>query len=232
MENNNASHEVLTSNSWEPLTSQEEWEQYKLFLSDLWGVSAHSIIWGSGPDEYPCLVSSIFVKPDHVYSAFVYREHALNLLKICSQGMLALPFTQGSSASQEQIEVFPINPTQSNDIKSVFRGISPQMPMPIQQLINKIKSIAQQVITERPNVIAAIIATIVHFMIETGLCSEEKFVKLCTNFLYPENTTEDDSYVNNLAKKIYEAIYTFDISPVDGIQKAKELFKKDTYDNE
>jgi len=83
------------SENWSLLTSPEEWELYKEKLANIWGCPVQGISWGSGPTEYPCLVATVFVDFDHVYSAFVYKSQALLLLTYPSatSGSILPPYT-------------------------------------------------------------------------------------------------------------------------------------------
>ena len=83
------------SENWSLLSSPEEWELYKEKLANTWGCPVQGISWGNGPTEYPCLVATVFVDFDHVYSAFVYKSQAILLLTYPSAtgGPISSPYT-------------------------------------------------------------------------------------------------------------------------------------------
>lgn len=68
------------------LTNAPHWEQFKNNLAKAHGLGS-DISWGTGPQEFPCLVTARHV-PDtkRVMCAYVYPEDARRLLAACLTG--------------------------------------------------------------------------------------------------------------------------------------------------
>lgn len=64
---------------WSKISSKEDWVKYCVQVARDLKISPDTIVWGDGPKEYPCLVSSILPARSpganpRAYSAFVYRS--------------------------------------------------------------------------------------------------------------------------------------------------------------
>jgi hypothetical protein len=134
------------SENWSLLTSPEEWELYKEKLANTWGCPVQGISWGNGPTEYPCLVATVFVDFDHVYSAFVYKSQAILLLTYSStpdasisppyMSFLPFPLTNPFSASQQSYSSPPTTSEQQQQQQQQQSSSSPD-PLPPSSLPSK-----------------------------------------------------------------------------------------------
>ena len=126
------------SENWSLLSSPEEWELYKEKLANTWGCPVQGISWGNGPTEYPCLVATVFVDFDHVYSAFVYKSQALLLLTYPSAtsgsilppytSLLPFPLTNPLGASQQSFSSPP--PSSSSPTTTSEQQATTDLPPP------------------------------------------------------------------------------------------------------
>jgi hypothetical protein len=118
--------------SWTLLKSTEDWTEYQKRTAKTLRVSPTNVDWGSPPESYPCLVSTLFPprpagSQPRAYSAFVYESDAEEVMTAAGRKMLDADM--------------PLPPTQAQ----YNRWMAAQM------------------------------LTIVHYMVETGICKKEQY---------------------------------------------------------
>jgi len=62
------------------IKTPSEWEMYQRSWEQEQGIQYGNIVWGTGPEHYPCLVASLPAH-DTVLSCYVYPEDAFNLIQ-------------------------------------------------------------------------------------------------------------------------------------------------------
>jgi len=61
------------------LRRPQDWVEYTAKMATNMGITSGQVIWGTGPQQYPCLVASIQKSPMQVTSCYIYLRDAIEL---------------------------------------------------------------------------------------------------------------------------------------------------------
>lgn len=65
--------------AWQLLNSQADWDAYRVRVTNEHSLQQAAIVFGTGPQQYPCLIDGLMTSPTKFLTAYVYMDDAAKL---------------------------------------------------------------------------------------------------------------------------------------------------------